>query len=164
MYEFESRNAALNTWMLLRQAWEATLRATEKDLKKKGATLAEADVLFVVDNYEGPTTPAEIARWVFRRTQSVAGLLNRMEKRDLVERRKDQEDRRLTRIVMTQKGKQLYASADSTGTIQKIMSCLSPQDTEHLERCLKQLRQCALQHLGMEPPKRRHREESSRLR
>lgn len=154
MYEFESSNAALNTWMLLRQAWEATLGATEKELAKRGASVAEADVLFAVANHGGPITPAEIARWMFRKTQSVAGLLNRMEKRGLVERRRDQQDRRLTSVVMTEKGKQLYGSADSSDAIMKIMSCLSPQDTEHLERCLRQLRESALRQLGLEPLKR----------
>jgi len=59
MYDFQTSDPALDTWMLLRQTWEAMSRAMEKEFRKVDATTAQVDVLSVLKNSPVPMSGAE---------------------------------------------------------------------------------------------------------
>ncbi|MBU4566307.1 MAG: MarR family transcriptional regulator [Desulfarculus sp.] len=53
---------------------------------------------------EGPLTPGAVAKEMYLSQATVTGILDRLEKRRLVERRRDQADRRKVSLHLTQEG------------------------------------------------------------
>ena len=86
MYDLEFSDSAMTTWTMLRQTWTAVNKMAEVKLAKVGLTPEKAAVLWLCRDYSGTLTPAEIARYLFRENQTIAGLLNRMESEGLVKR------------------------------------------------------------------------------
>lgn len=149
IYDFEFSSKALNAWVLSQQMSHATDRVVERELNEAGLSSAELWVLFVLKHHPGPPTPAEIARWLFRETHSVAGLLNRMEQKGLVKRQKDAQNRRLTRVLLTPKGEELYHRANETRIVARLMSCFSDSELQEFGRYLRTLRDVALKDMGV---------------
>jgi MarR family transcriptional regulator, organic hydroperoxide resistance regulator len=71
-----------------------------------GVTAAQSFVLFDVMDHEG-TSVKDIGIRVELDSSAITGLIDRLEKEDLVERQEDPHDRRGTRIVLTPKGRDL---------------------------------------------------------
>ncbi len=107
MYDLEFTDPAMTTWTLLRQTHTAVNKVAEVKLAKKGLTPEKAAVLWACRDYPGVVTPAEVARLVFREAQTIAGLLNRMEREGLVKRVPKRKGRPYTEIRLTPKGKEL---------------------------------------------------------
>src|SRR4030043_1565170 len=97
----------MTTWALLRQTSIAVNKAAEIKLAKVGLTPEKAAVLWACRDYPGTITPAEIARLMFRENQTIAGLLNRMEKEGLVSRVPKRKGHPFTEVKMTPKGEKL---------------------------------------------------------
>jgi len=150
MYDFQTGDPALDTWMLLRQTWEAMSRAMEKEFRKVGATTAQVDVLSVLKNSPVPMSGAEIGRWLFREPQTIVGLLNRMERKGLIRRVRDPKNRKIVTIEITEKGEELYKEAAAIGLIERVMSSLSDKQRSHLMHRLRVLRATVLQEIGRE--------------
>ncbi len=51
---------------------------------------------------------SEIAEYINAPLNTVTGVINRLEKKQIVERKRDLKDKRVVNIILTQKGKQLY--------------------------------------------------------
>lgn len=115
----------LDTWALFRRAANAMLKAREKELHQAGIRSIHAAVLRSIKAYGEPMTPAELSRWLFRESQTVAGLLNRMEEKGLVRRVKVDKDRRLTKVAITKKGEDVFDKISNSEVIFRIMSTLS---------------------------------------
>jgi DNA-binding MarR family transcriptional regulator len=107
VYDLEFSDQALTTYILVRQAWLAVNRVAEARLAKVGLTPEKFLVLWTCRDYPGPLIPAEIARIVHRENQTIAGLLNRMEKEDLVQRIPKQKGHPFTEVKITAKGRKL---------------------------------------------------------
>lgn len=73
---------------------------------KYGVTAAQSFVLYDVWDHEG-TSIKDIAARVELDSSAITGLVDRLEKMELVERRDDPHDRRGIKIFLTQKGKDL---------------------------------------------------------
>src|SRR4030043_1731917 len=97
----------MTTWALLRQTSIAVNKAAEVKLAKVGLTPEKAAVLWACRDYPGTLTPAEIARLVFRENQTIAGLLNRMEREGLVIRVPKRKVHPFTEVRMTPRGMRL---------------------------------------------------------
>jgi len=159
LYDYKLPDAALTTWMLLARTWSAMYKVEERKLAKVGLTPEQVDVLRLARGYPIPLTPAEISRSLFRESQSVAGLLSRMEREGLVKRVLKRKGHPFTEVKMTAKGGQLCPRGIEAATtlIAKIMSSLSEEELEQLQRLLRKLRQRALEELDIEllqPPSR----------
>lgn len=107
VYDFEFSDTALTTYAMLRQAWVATTRLAESRLAKVGLTPETLAVLWAARDYPGRLFPAEIARLTHRENQTIAGILNRMEKAGLLERIPKRKGKPFTEIKITAKGRQL---------------------------------------------------------
>jgi len=108
-YDLEFADTALTTYTVLRQAWLAINRVAEARLAKVGLTPETFLVLWTCRDYPGPLIPAEIARIAHRENQTIAGLLNRMEKEGLVQRVPKRKGHPFTEVKMTAKGEKLLA-------------------------------------------------------
>jgi len=136
-------------WVLLHQACDAMIRARENELREFGISRMQAAVLFIVKAIDGPATPAEVSRWLFREPHTVSGLLGRMEKQGLVRQVKDLERKNMIRVAITEKGEEAYQRSKELKVIRTILSSLSPEQREVLRPYVETLRNKALGELGM---------------
>lgn len=152
MYDFEFQETAMGTWALLRQTWIAVNKVAEFKLAKVGLTPEKAAVLWACRDYPGTLTPAEIARLVFRENQTIAGLLNRMEKEGLVTRVPKRKGHPFTEVKMTPKGEKLCGPGVEIlkGLIKGLVADIPVEEQKQLQKTLKKMRQKMLDELHME--------------
>ena len=152
MYDFEFEETAMGTWAVLRQTWIAVNKAAEIKLAKVGLTPEKAAVLWACKEYPATLTPAEIARLVFRENQTIAGLLNRMEKEGLVTRVPKRKGHPFTEVKITPKGEKLVGPGIEVykSLIKGLVSGLSIDEQKQLQKLLKVLRQKMLDEMHME--------------
>ena len=155
MYDFEFEETAMGTWAVLRQTWIAVNKAAEIKLAKVGLTPEKAAVLWACKEYPATLTPAEIARLVFRENQTIAGLLNRMEKEGLVTRVPKRKGHPFTEVKITPKGEKLVGPGIEVykSLIKGLVSGLSIDEQKQLQKLLKVLRQKMLDEMHMEMDK-----------
>ena len=152
LYDYQFADPLLTTWLLLEQTWSAVYKTGERHLAKIGLTPEKAHLLWVCHHYRGLMTPAELSRLLFRENQSIAGLLNRMEKEGLIERVPKRKGHPFTEVKITAKGRELLdpsmERSSAIGT--KIMGSLSAEELEQLQKLLRKIRQQALEELRIE--------------
>ena len=139
-----------NLWVLVAQTRHAMFKARQEELIRYNIPARQAAVLFAIQAIGDKATPAEISRWLFRKSHSVSELLSRMEKQGLVKRVKDLDKRNLVRVTLTEKGREAYNQSTKRESIHKIMSSLSEEKRQQLRSCLQQLWDRALKELGVE--------------
>jgi len=143
----------LNSWTLMSEAFEASYKAVESELERYGATLAQLNMLLVLDHCEVPLTPGQIASYVFREQHSVSAQLSRMWRSGLVKKSRSKTDQRVVRIRITPKGKELLQKVkpSSLGLAQTILQdCLSETELKQFDKYMKKVRDSALKKLGRE--------------
>jgi MarR family transcriptional regulator for hemolysin len=155
MYDLEFDDVAMNTWAMLRQAWTAVNKVAEARLAKAGLTPEKAAVLWACRDYPGTITPAEIARLTFRENQTIAGLLNRMEKDGLVKRIPKRKGHPFTEIKLTTRGEEACGPGVEIykKLIQGLVSDLPKGEQEQLQKLLRGLRDKMLDELHLETKK-----------
>lgn len=91
---------------------------------------------------DGALTMGELARRSSITEKTITGVVDRLERDGLLQRVRDQADRRVVRVVLTKKGSAAYE--DLSGHIQEhlgeFLSLLEPDDREALFRILEKLR------------------------
>ena len=156
MYDFQFPNGALTAWVLIYQTCTAIDRAKERQLAKVGLTPEKLDVLWTCRDYPAPVTPTELSRALSRQSQSVAGLLTRMEREGLVKRVPKRDKRLFVEVQITAKGEEiLRPGLEMLGDLMaEILSGLTTEELEQLQEVCGKLRQNALEQLQMElvPP------------
>jgi DNA-binding MarR family transcriptional regulator len=96
----------------------------------------------------GTAAPVIIARNLFRELHSVTEMLKRMEKDDLVVRRKGT-GRSKVEVAITQKGRDVFEQSQRSETDERIFSALTKPERERLAQYLWKLRSRVLQDLGV---------------
>ena len=158
MYHYQFSNEALRVWVLVNQSYSTMYRVLERRLGKLGLTPKKLGALWACRDYRGsePLTPAELSRLVFRETQSVAGLLARMEREGLVTRVPKRKGHPFTEVKLTAKGEELCRAGIEVmhPLTERIMSSLSAGELEQFEKLLQKLRQALVEELWLElkPP------------
>lgn len=152
MYDMDFEDPAMTTWALLRQTWIVVNKVAEARLARIGLTPEKAAVLWACRDYPGVLTPAEISRLVFREAQSIAGLLNRMEKEGLVKRIPKRKGRPYTEIKLTPKGEKLCGPAVDVmkGLVHGLTSDMSDEKRQEFHNALQSIRQKMFDQLHME--------------
>lgn len=157
MYDFQFPDTSLTTFAMLRQTWAAVSKVAETKLTKVGLTPEQVAVLWACRDYPGTLIPAEISRLVFRENQTIAGLLNRMEKDGLVKRIPKRRGHPFTEVKITEKGEKACDPGVEVmkGVITKLLAALSTEKQEQLQSLLRVLRDRSLQELYIEakPPR-----------
>ena len=114
------------------------LSALDDELAGLGLSAAETNVLACLAVAEAPTVRA-VGRATGQRPSTLTGVLDRLERRGLVERRPNPADRRSTVVVLTARGR---AAADRVGTAFDRVAARLPRATaERAERVLRELEQ-----------------------
>ncbi|MBE9514025.1 MAG: MarR family transcriptional regulator [Chloroflexi bacterium] len=127
-------------------------KVLELELTKVGVTPMKTYVLEVCKEYRGSLTPAEISRLFFRESQTIAGLLARMEREGLIRRVPKRKGHPFTEVEITAKGEELLRPAREAvcPLITRIMSSLSVEEHDQFQNLLLKVRRKALEELHIE--------------
>jgi DNA-binding MarR family transcriptional regulator len=118
-------------------------------LKPVGITALQYTALTVLRRRDGLSS-AQLARNSFVTAQSMADMVTGLERRGLISRRRDPDNRRVLLISLTDAGHELLTSYDETmdELEQRMLGGLSPRERTHLEDYLNRCRAA----LAQEPP------------
>lgn len=156
MYDYKFGAISLTAWAQLRHAWFAMNRVAEAKLLEVDSTPETVAVLWACRDYPGPLHPAEIARLVFRAPHTIAGMLNRLEKEDLIVRVPKTPGHPFAEVKLTTKGEEACSVRIEIlkDVIAEIMSVLSEEELEQLVELARvlQLRALDMLHMKLKPP------------
>ena len=122
------------------------------DMGALGLSIGEADVLTVILVADAPPTPTDIADWLSLTTAGVAGRLNTMERKDLIERRPHETDGRRLTVHLTTRGKQLASDvldAKDRALTEKVVEEMGRDRTRELVAELNSLIEIAAEALAV---------------
>lgn len=99
----DGQTLALRLWVALARAHNAVLAHAQEDVARHGLTLAEFGVLEAL-HHRGPMLLGEVQRRILVSSGGITYLVDRLEKRGLVERRDCPGDRRARYAALTAQG------------------------------------------------------------
>jgi DNA-binding MarR family transcriptional regulator len=152
MKDVKAADQDYNLWIMLEQAHSAVVAAREKELSEHGVSMMKAEVLSIVDSIGDEATPAEISRWILRRSHSVSGLLDRMERDGLIKRAKDLHRKNLVRVTITEKGYKALNKSRDRKSIHRSMAAIPEGDRQKFYDQLEKIRDKALRQAGISKP------------
>jgi DNA-binding MarR family transcriptional regulator len=115
----------------LRRLVKAVYLDSSKISRQYGLTAAQSIVLRILSN-EGPLSSADLSRRLYVTPSNMTGVIDRLEKKALVERVRQAADRRVVLITLTQSGNALSRTLPDP-IENKLISQLSDLKTEHVQ-------------------------------
>jgi DNA-binding MarR family transcriptional regulator len=100
-------------------------------IKQFGPTDPQTPVLRIL-TITGSVSSPELSRKLYVTPASITGIIDRLEKKELVERIRKQEDRRIALITLTQRGAELSKSIPDP-VEKKLISELSDLKPDHIQ-------------------------------
>jgi len=141
----------LSEWIILYQAYNAVFKVQELGLLPYNLSLPQLHVLTLLTYAGGELTTGEIGRAMVKASQTITGLVDRLEVQNLVERRFDRSDRRKTWVRLTDAGRERFAKAFPAATHQgeDLFKVLNEDELTALRNVAGKLRHAALQRLNV---------------
>ncbi len=124
----------------IRRLMQAGEHYTKELNKIYNVSAAQINCLLALHE-NGPLPPSQISKHVMVNSSTVTGIIDRLEKKDLVRRRRISQDRRVITVELTKSGKILAENAPSP-IQQKIidgLNQLSPSEIDEIAFTLKRL-------------------------
>lgn len=115
----------------------ALRRNYDRQLKDFGLTPCQFEVLIILCEEDGILL-SELGRRVSRDGPTITGVIDRMEKKMLVKRKRDSRDRRVVKVILTPKGKGMEEQLSLTKKqiLEKITKDLSARELTLLDTVL----------------------------
>ncbi len=134
---------ALLPWVLVSEVYWMSWKLLERRLYHLGVSASQARVLAVLYYSDAPIKPSAVATLLFQETQSITGILHRIEARGWVQRTPDANDRRAVGLGLTTEGRKLTAeiveiSKELYGEL--FAAALTTADKRQVEVLLKKVR------------------------
>ena len=139
---------AFSLWVLLQQARDAMYNARDKELSKYDISPREAATLHAIILIGKSANPTKLARWSYRKPHTIAGILTRMQKNNLITLNKDVDIKNIVRIKVTEKGKRIYKLTQKRDIFSRIFGVLDEKQSHQLETYLGMIRDKALSEIG----------------
>lgn len=98
---------ALASWVLVSEIYWMSQKLLERRLYHLGVSGSQARVIAVLYYAPDPIKPSVVATLLFQETQSITGILHRIESRGWVQRMPDPDDRRAVGLELTDAGRKL---------------------------------------------------------
>lgn len=129
---------ALRAWIALARANNAVGARATADVARHGLTVAEFGVLEVL-YHKGPMLLNEVQRRILVSSGGITYLVDRLEKRGLVERRDCPGDRRARFAALTEEGERLVRDIfpEHAAVIRDALGALGPDDKREAIRLLR---------------------------
>jgi len=100
---------ALAPWLLVTEIYWMSYKLLERRFYHLGVSASQARVLAVLYFTNAPIKPSLVATLLFQETQSITGILHRIESRGWVRRLPDPNDRRAVGLQLTDEGREITA-------------------------------------------------------
>jgi DNA-binding MarR family transcriptional regulator len=136
-------------WWLIITTRRAIGKVRSRELYRLGITYEESAVLHSIIELEEPVTPSKLSRHLFREPHSTSKILERMEKKGLVNRETNYVGRKTIKVGLTEKGLSVLSKAAEPGCVQRIISTISTAKQTQLGEILTKLRENAIRELGI---------------
>ncbi len=132
---------AIDCYRLLRNTHDLLARYVESELNAHRTSSAQYGVLVNLLKM-GPCSLTELSTTIFRTSGNVTTLVDRMEADGLVERLDHAEDRRVTLVQLTEKGRRLLASLRPRhrAFLTEMMSCYPDEELDQFSQLLGRLK------------------------
>ena len=140
-------NSSYNMYVHIHMTQKALLNARYSEVKAFGITIMELALLTILKGHSGEPTPAQIARLIMRRRSTVSGLLNRMERNGLIKRSEYKNNKRLRKVTLTNKGKEVLEQAWEVDNINDIIGSISDDEFRRLWALLEKVQGLALKQI-----------------
>jgi len=136
-------------WITIYQADNAIYKLAELALLPHGLSLPQLHLLAVLKKGDGPITTGEIGRAVVKSSQTITGLVDRLEEPGFVERVFDRSDRRKVWVRLTEKGERKFAEAFPVANrlAEELSAVLTDQELQDLQAKIEKLRSAAMDRL-----------------
>jgi MarR family 2-MHQ and catechol resistance regulon transcriptional repressor len=146
--EFQARGIA--EWVSLYQTYNAIFKVTELALLPHNLSLPQFHLLSVLKRGGGILTTGEIGREMVKASQTITGLVDRLEAQGFVERRFDRRDRRKTWVQLTAKGERKWEEAMPVANrlAERMYSVLTDRELAQLGAKTEKLRAIAMEDLA----------------
>lgn len=143
MTDLEIADAVVKAHVLLLKTSSLVFKYSETRLNKLGITRTQHAVLMTLSVINHPPTLTELSKRLLRTKNDLTTVIDNMEREGLVARKSDENDRRNTRVVTTEKGRALLESMKDTSRqlVYSAMSCLSEPELGQLTDILQKIRQ-----------------------
>jgi DNA-binding MarR family transcriptional regulator len=150
IYDWNLCDPSTNTWLLLVQAYQASRRVAEAELRRHRITLGQFHILMLLASSKVALSPGEVASYLFREKNTISERLTRMEKAGYVKKSRSQEDERMVRVGITPEGKELLYQLLPRLVCSRRATAffVSGEDNAQLNAFLKNVRDQSLQILG----------------
>ena len=131
---------ALDAYIKLIRAADSVSTRLHRHLDAAELTVTQFGVLEVLFHL-GPLYQRDLAQKLLKSGGNITLVIDNLEKRELVKREREAEDRRCIRVCLTQKGQQLISQIfpSHVATVVKEMSILSASEQEELGRLCRRL-------------------------
>jgi DNA-binding MarR family transcriptional regulator len=135
---------------MLRQTHDAVLRIRQVELRKFNLTPEQSAALVNIHALGKDATITELARRLFRKSNSITVLVMRMEKRGLLKKTRDRYKRNTVRLTLTKKGQACLKKAVTRDSFNDFVGDFPLRKRQQLWVLLEQLRNHAMGHLNMD--------------
>ncbi len=131
---------ALNAYIALMRASDSVSARVHRHLAAAGLSISQFGVLEIL-HHLGPLSPRDLCSKLLRSSGNVTLILDNLEKRHLIRRERDQRDRRMVTIHLTEEGQALIAEVfpRQVDAIQADLSVLKPAEQDELRRLCRKL-------------------------
>lgn len=131
---------ALNAYIALMRASDSVSARVHRHLAKSGLSVSQFGVLEIL-HHLGPLCPRDLGAKLLKSSGNVTLILDNLEKRGLIRRERDQGDRRMITIHLTEEGQTLIAAIfpDQVEAIRTDFSILEPAEQDELRRLCRKL-------------------------
>lgn len=99
--------------------------------------------LLMLLRFNGPLTMSRLAELLDVSVASATGIVDRVEKKGVIERRRSDEDRRVVQVYVTEKGEQVFTQmqAERQANMMKMISNITDSDLRALLQGLRAVRE-----------------------
>lgn len=131
---------SLNTFIRFSRAYESFMTRLKNHKSLGGLTITQFGVLEVLYHL-GPMCQGEVSKKLLKSTGNITLVLDNLEKQELIQRKRDQEDRRMVMISLTPKGQTLISEIlpGQVSAIADELAVLSPEEQQILGDLSKKL-------------------------
>ena len=132
--------SGVHLWLVLWRAYDALRAHAQRHIESLGIGLSDFAVLELL-LHKGPTPVNRIGAHVRLTSGSITTAVDRLERRGLVERRNDPEDRRTRMVHLTGAGRRMIACAfaDHQKAMERATAALTPAERGQAAELLKKL-------------------------
>lgn len=136
--------------VMLRHVVLLVTKARRNELEHLGITPPQSGVMHFAQKFQTPCTVIKLRQIMRRSNSSLVVIINRLERKGLMKRQSDLKSQKYTRILLTEKGKDVYNRAVNLTAFTTIVSSLYKEDQKRLKSYLVTMSEAAEKLLGMQ--------------